>query len=71
MSRYRIRGPQSGMMPGDDDDLVYDEFSDDDVTVTGKKLKEDDLDSEDSYEIGTLFVNSNYHKYCRYLGRLI
>ena len=54
MSRYRMRGPRSGMLQGEDDgdEIEYEEFSDDDVVTTGKILRDDDLDSEDSCEIG-------------------
>ena len=55
MSRYRMRGPRSGMLQGEDDDLAYEEFSDEDVVTTGKKLRDEDVDSEDSYEIGRNF----------------
>lgn len=63
MSRYRIGGPQSGMMKGEDDGVGDDEFSDDEIVTTGKELREDDLDSEDSYEIGIeqkLFKENGY-----------
>ena len=55
MSRYRIRGPRSGMMDGGDDDLEYAEFSDDEVDTGEKDVK--DTDSEDSYEIGNIPLN--------------
>ena len=44
------------MLHGEEDDLAYEEFSDDDIVSTGKKLRDDDVDSEDSYEIGMNFV---------------
>ena len=40
------------MVLGEDDDLADEEFSDDEIVSTGKKLRDEDLDSEDSYEIG-------------------
>ena len=50
MSRYRIGGPRSGIMKGGVDELDYDEFSDEELEATGRRVK--DTDSEDSYEIG-------------------
>jgi len=51
MSRYRIRGQRSGVTPPlDDENLMYEEFTDDDEIDGTYDI--DDADSDTSYERG-------------------